>query len=109
MINTSKMAILGAKAGISGGVFGQKLTNAAHTLGAKHGAVFNRAAITAAEGTPGRGDIGGGRTAPGNSRNAVANGSRDGPTRPEDMKSMADPRPKKRSKTLESNRKNKGS
>ena len=101
------MAILGAKHGMSASFFGQKSTNAHNSVGSKHGAVFTSGRAVSVAASRARGDLGGGRSAPGNTNNPVANGSRDAPMRPEGVRSMADPRPSKRARNMESSRRNK--
>eukprot|EP00951_Prasinocladus_malaysianus_P012521 scaffold93405_cov28-Prasinocladus_malaysianus.AAC.5 len=70
------MTIIGGKCGVSGAFIGQKSINSHGIIGAKHGAAFNRPSALSIEQGIGLGDLGGGKSAPGNTRNAVANGSR---------------------------------
>lgn len=101
------MAFLGSKQGVRSTFFGQKSTHQNHVMGAKHGGVMTQSRAVSVNQARGRGDLGNGTSAPGNTTNAVANGSRDAVMRPEGVRSMADPRPNKRAKTLESGKKNK--
>lgn len=99
--------IIGAKHGLGAAFLGQKMTNAGASISAKHGALFGRGTAVSVPGSRGRGDLGGGASAPGNTANPIANGSRDPAPRPDGVRSMADPRPNKKAKTVESMRKNK--
>lgn len=86
---------------------GQKSIHQNHIMGAKHGGIMTSSRAVSVSQARGRGDLGNGTSAPGNTTNAVANGSRDPAPRPEGVRSMADPRPSKRAKTVESSKKNK--
>jgi hypothetical protein len=101
------MAIITAKHGPSATFFGQKDTNQHRTVTSKHGAVFARGAAVSVPIGRGRGDLGGGQSAPGNTANPIANGSRDAAPRPDGVRSMADPRPAKRAKNIESGKRDK--
>ena len=101
------MAILGAKQGMRSTFLGQKSTHQHHVMGAKHGGMFSSSRAVSVPGARGRGDLGNGSVAPGNTTNPVANGTRDPAARPEGVRSMADPRPNKKAKTVESSKKNK--
>lgn len=93
------MAVIGSKAGVSSrsvAVIGQKLNNAHAVVGGKAGAsLAGRQRVVSQPHSKGIGDLGDGKFAPGNTSNPVGAGQRDAPTRPADVKSMADPRPSK--------------
>lgn len=105
------MAFIGSKAGVSSAstrVIGQKSNNSHGVIGSKGGAFLaGRQTVVSTRSGKGIGDMGGGRYAPGNTTNSVSSGQRDAAERPEGVKSMADPRPSKRMKTTESNKRNK--
>lgn len=98
---------IGAKAGISSSVLGSKNVNQHSVIGSKAGSQYNASRGVSTSVGPAIGDLGGGKSAPGNTRNAVGSGQRDAPDRPDGVRSMADPRSNKRRKTTESSKKKK--
>ncbi|AET84768.1 hypothetical protein TVWG_00003 [Tetraselmis viridis virus N1] len=102
--------IIGAKSGAHSGlsaVIGSKNNNSHMTMGSKGGAPSHHGRAVYTQANRAMGDMGGGKSAPGNTHNSVGGGQRDAPSRPDGIRSMADPRPSKRAKTTESGKKNK--
>lgn len=102
--------IIGAKAGSHFGrsaVIGAKSGNSHATIGGKGGAHAHASRAVYTQANRAIGDLGGGKSAPGNTANPVGSGQRDAPQRPEGVRSMADPRPSKKMRSTESSKQNK--